>query len=93
MRVKSARSIRKGASSGQTAASLVENHARKPPSSALIANHASKPALFEVPFGVPRIEISANAHCTSANDTLSRTFNRAAFVLHLFSFDPEHFNR
>ena len=49
MRVKSARSIRKGASSGQTAASLVENHARKPPSSALIANHASKPALFEVP--------------------------------------------
>jgi len=50
MRVKSARSIRKGASSGQTAASLVENHARKPPSSALIANHASKPALFEVPF-------------------------------------------
>jgi hypothetical protein len=27
----------------------VENHARKPPSSALIANHASKPALFEVP--------------------------------------------
>jgi hypothetical protein len=50
MRVKSARSIRKGASSGQTAASLVENHARKPPSSALIANHASKPALFEVPY-------------------------------------------
>ena len=49
MRVKSARSIRKGTSSGQTAASLVENHARKPPSSALIANHASKPALFEVP--------------------------------------------
>jgi FkbM family methyltransferase len=49
MRVKSARSIRKGASSGQTAASLVENHARKPPSSALIAKHASKPALFEVP--------------------------------------------
>jgi len=49
MRVKSARSIRKGASSGQTAASLVENHARKPPSSALIANHASKPALFDVP--------------------------------------------
>jgi hypothetical protein len=52
MRVKSARSIRKGASSGQTAASLVENHARKPPSSALIANHASKPALFEVPISV-----------------------------------------
>ena len=49
MIAKSARSIRKGASSGQTAASLVENHARKPPSSALIANHASKPALFEVP--------------------------------------------
>jgi hypothetical protein len=47
--VKSARSIRKGASSGQTAASLVENHARKPPSSALIANHASKPVLSEVP--------------------------------------------
>ena len=52
MRVKSARSIRKGASSGQTAASLVENHARKPPSSALIANHASKPALFEVPYRI-----------------------------------------
>ena len=52
MRVKSARSIRKGASSGQTAASLVENHARKPPSSALIANHASKPALFEVPIRI-----------------------------------------
>jgi len=49
MRVKSARSIRKEASSGQAAASLVENHARKPLSSALIANHASKPALFEVP--------------------------------------------
>jgi len=30
----------------------VENHARKPPSSALIANHASKPALFEVPGGL-----------------------------------------
>jgi hypothetical protein len=30
----------------------VENHARKPPSSALIANHASKPALFEVPLSI-----------------------------------------
>jgi hypothetical protein len=44
---------------GQTAASLVENHARKPPSSALIANHASKPALFEVPFFNLRIRPQA----------------------------------
>ena len=59
MRVKSARSIRKGASSGQTAASLVENHARKPPSSALIANHASKPALFEVPLSKKTEQLEA----------------------------------
>jgi hypothetical protein len=39
----------KGRRVDKTAASLVENHTRKPPSSAPIANHASKPALFEVP--------------------------------------------
>ena len=48
MRVKSARSIRKRVSSGQTAASLVENHAE----TAIICTDShppSKPALFEVP--------------------------------------------
>ena len=75
MRVKSARSIRKGASSGQTAASLVENHARKPPSSALIANHASKPALFEVPY----------IYFVRSN-LMNHVFFLAECATHLFSF-------
>ena len=67
MKVKSARSIKKGASSGQTAASLVENHARKPPSSPLIANYASKPALFEVPLGIRKLVPVLLSHCAQGN--------------------------
>jgi len=87
MRVKSARSIRKGASSGQTAASLVENHARKPPSSALIANHASKPALFEVPISESQVNLLKwvclfmQAVCTLVATAIVHSDNRLASII------------